>query len=383
MREARYNTITASKNKSMHPYIYLHALASVPGIGAKTLIALLNHFDTPQEAWESPLQAFHDIPDFGPKTRSALFEARQSFSLEKATEELRANEIRLLPYFDPEYPNLLREIPDFPPLLYVRGNFTGWNEKSFLTIIGSRNHTSYGRQVAEKFATEAVEAGFVVVSGLAFGIDSTAHAATIRHHGETLAILGSGVDDAHITPQSHRSLAHSVIQHGALLSEYPPGATASKGTFPARNRIMAGLSAGTLVVEAMEKSGTAITARLALDYNREVFAVPGSIFSPLSTGCHRLIRQGAIPVTSMADILEAYPHLDRTREATSDPLVPPTDLSPSEMILWNLLSHEALHIDTILKHSTLETTETMAQLTFLELRGLVKNVGGQQYIRMG
>jgi DNA processing protein len=173
-----------------------------------------------------------------------------------------------------------------------------------------------------------------------------------------------------------------VIQHGALISEYPPGSTANKGTFPARNRIMAGLSAGTLVVEAMEKSGTAITARLALDYNREVFAVPGSIFSPLSTGCHRLIRQGAIPVTSMADILEAYPHLDRMKEEESGSLTPPAELSPNETIVWNILSHEALHIDMILKHSTLETTETMAQLTFLELKGLAKNIGGQQYIRM-
>lgn len=367
----------------MHPYLYLHALASIPGVGAKTLIAILNHFDTPQEAWESPIQAFHDIPDFGPKTRSALLETRQTFSFEKAADELNRNAIHILPYFDPDYPTLLREIPDFPPLLYVRGNFTGWNEKSFLTIIGSRNHTSYGRQVAEKFATEAVEAGFVVVSGLAFGIDSDAHDAALKHHGETIAILGSGIDDAHITPQSHRALAHAVIQHGALISEYPPGSTASKGTFPARNRIMAGLSAGTLVVEAMEKSGTAITARLALDYNREVFAVPGSIFSPLSTGCHKLIRQGAIPVTSMADILEAYPHLSRTTNATSDSATaPPPSLSPDEAIVWDILSHEALHIDTILKRSTLETTATMAQLTFLELKGLAKNIGGQQYIRM-
>ncbi len=366
----------------MHPYIYLHALASVPGVGTKTLISILNHFDTPQEAWESPIRAFRNIPDFGPKTRDALLETRRHFSFEKAVDDLEKNGIRILPYFDPEYPNLLREIPDFPPLLYVRGNFTGWNEKSFLTIIGSRNHTSYGRQVTEKFATEAVEAGFVVVSGLAFGIDSDAHAAALRHHGETLAVLGSGIDDAHITPQSHLALAHSVIQHGALLSEYPPGSTASKGTFPARNRIMAGLSAGTLVVEAMEKSGTAITARLALDYDREVFAVPGSIFSPLSAGCHRLIRQGAIPVTGMADILEAYPHLGRATEKTTDAPTTPENLSENETIIWHLLSHEASHIDTILKHSTLETTETMAQLTFLELKGLVKNIGGQQYVKM-
>jgi DNA processing protein len=366
----------------MNPHIHLHALASIPGVGAKTLIAILNHFDTPEEAWESPSSAFRPIPDIGTKTLSAISDAQRNFSFERASEELEKNGIRILPFFDPEYPKLLREIPDFPPILYVRGNFTGWNTKPCLTIIGSRNHTAYGRQVAAKFATEAIEAGFVVVSGLAFGIDSDAHQAALDAHGETIAILGSGIDDRHITPQSHLPLARSVMQHGALVSEYPPGMTASKGTFPARNRIMAGLSAGTLVVEAMEKSGTAITARLALDYNREVFAVPGSIFSPLSAGCHHLIRQGGKPVTSIADILEEYPSLAPGADAGDPMMISTETFSPNEMIVWEILSHEALHIDMILKRSTLETTETIAQLTFLELKGLAKNIGGQQYIRM-
>ncbi len=366
----------------MNPYIHLHALRSIPGVGARTLLTILEHFDTPQEAWESPLQAFQNIPELGSKTLSAISEARRNFSLEKAMEELARNDIRILPFFDPEYPTLLREIPDFPPLLYVRGNFTGWNEKPLLTIIGSRRHTNYGKQVAEKFSIEAVQAGFVVVSGLAFGIDSDAHQAALHHHGETLAVLGSGIDDSHITPQSHLALAKSVIQSGALLSEYPPGSVANKGTFPARNRIMAGLSHGTLVVEAAEKSGTAITARLALDYNRDVFAVPGSIFSPLSTGCHQLIRQGAKPVVSMADIIEEYPHIMSSRQKEPEARIAPKHLSLDETLIWNILSHETLHIDMILKRSTLGTTKTLAQLTLLELQGLAKNVGGQQYIRI-
>ncbi len=366
----------------MNPHIYLHALRSIPGVGAKTLLAILDHFDTPQEAWESPIQAFHNIPDLGPKTRSAILEAQRSFSLEQASDELEKNNITILPFFDPEYPSLLREIPDFPPLLYVRGNFTGWNEKPFLTIIGSRRHTNYGRQAAEKFATEAVQAGFVVVSGLAFGIDSDAHQAALRNHGETIAVLGSGIDDAHVTPQSHLALAQDVCRSGALISEYPPGTDANKGTFPARNRILAGLSQGTLIIEAAEKSGTAITVRLALDYNREIFAVPGSIFSPLSTGCHQLIRQGAKPVVSIADILEEYPYLAPHKKTESHIPEAPKDLSREALALWNILSHEALHIDTILKRSTLGTTQVMAELTLLELRGLAKNVGGQQYIRI-
>ena len=365
----------------MNPYIYLHALASVPGVGAQTLLAILEHFDTPQEAWESPVQVFRNIPDIGPKTCFAIEETRRNFSLEQASEKLEKNNISILPFFDPEYPRLLKEIPDFPPLLYVRGNFTGWNEKPFLTIIGSRRHTNYGRQVAEKFAIEAVQAGFVVVSGLAFGIDADAHQAALAHHGETLAVLGSGIDDRHITPQSHLALAKSVMQNGALISEYPPGSDASKGTFPARNRILAGLSQGTLVVEAAEKSGTAITVRLALDYNREVFAVPGSIFSPLSTGCHKLLKQGAKLVVSMADILEEYPHFISSRKKDEVKLSL-KNLSVEASIIWNILSHEALHIDMIAKHSTLGTTQVMVELTLLELQGLAKNVGGQQYIRM-
>ena len=366
----------------MHPYIYLHALRSIPGVGAHTLLNILEHFDTPQEAWESPIQAFQNIPDLGPKTRASILEAQQTFSLEKESANLEKNNIRILPFFDPEYPVLLKEIPDFPPILYVRGNFTGWNEKPLLTIIGARRHTNYGRQVAEKFATEAVRAGFVVVSGLAFGIDSDAHQAALANHGETIAVLGSGIDDKHISPQSHLALAQSVMQNGAIISEYPPGSEANKGTFPARNRILAGLSSGTLVIEAAEKSGTAITVRLALDYNREVFAVPGSIFSPVSTGCHQLIRQGAKLVVSMADILEEYPSFISSQQVASEEKTVPRDLSVEETLIWNSLSHEALHIDMILKRSTLETTQTIAQLTLLELKGLVKNIGGQQYIRM-
>lgn len=366
----------------MNPYIHLHALRSIPGVGARTLLAILDHFDTPQEAWESPMQAFQNIPDLRPTVLASILEAKQTFSLEKADAELKKSEIRILPFFDPDYPNLLREIPDFPPILYVRGNFTGWNEKPLLTIIGSRRHTNYGRQVAEKFSTEAVRAGFVVVSGLAFGIDSDAHHAALNNHGETIAVLGSGIDDRHITPQSHLALAQDVCRSGALISEYPPGSEANKGTFPARNRILAGLSSGTLVIEAAEKSGTAITVRLALDYNREVFAVPGSVFSPLSTGCHQLIKQGAKLVVSIADILEEYPLLTSSRSTESLEKDTPKNLSPEEAIIWNFLSHEALHIDMILKRSTLETTQTMAQLTLLELKGLVKNIGGQQYIRM-
>jgi len=366
----------------MNPYIHLHALRSVPGVGARTLLNILEHFDTPEEAWGSPMQAFRNIPDLGSKTQAAIAEAKRTFSLEKADAELEKNNIRILPFFDPDYPSLLKEIPDFPPILYVRGNFTGWNEKPLLTIIGSRRHTNYGRQVAEKFATEAVQAGFVVVSGLAFGIDSDAHQSALNAHGETIAVLGSGIDDSHISPQSHLALARLVMQNGALVSEYPPGSEANKGTFPARNRILAGLSSGTLVIEAAEKSGTAITVRLALDYNREVFAVPGSIFSPLSTGCHQLIRQGSKPVVSMADILEEYPSFISSQSAESAEKIAPKDLSPDETMLWNILSHEALHIDMILKRSTLETTQTMAELTLLELKGLIKNVGGQQYIRI-
>ncbi len=361
--------------------LYFHALRLIPGIGAKTLVSLIERFGSAEAIWNATESELSESKLIGPKAIAALLDIRRSFSFEREQELLEKESIALLPCTDSSYPKLLREIPDFPPLLYIRGNFSGWNEKHFLTVIGSRKFTRYGKEVAEKFAADAVRVGFVVTSGLAFGIDAIAHTTALDSGGETVAVLGSGINDTHITPQTNLSLAKRILTRGALVSEYPPGTEANKGTFPARNRIMAGLSFGTLVIEAAEKSGTLITARLALDYNRDVFAVPGSIFSPLSIGCHKLLREGAKFTGSIEDVLEECatffsPQRDSLAEKTL-----PENLSSHERLLAKHLSHEPLHIDNLVKLSTLDTSDILAALTLLELKGLAKNIGGQQYIR--
>jgi DNA processing protein len=228
-----------------------------------------------------------------------------------------------------------------------------------------------------------VHAGIVVVSGMAFGIDSVAHRGALVAGGETIAVLGGGIDDRTIAPVSHFQLAHNIMEHGALVSEYPPGTGASQGSFPMRDRIIAGLCLGTIVIEAPEKSGSLITAQCALDYNREVFAVPGSILSPYSIGTNALIKRGAKMVTGITDILEELRPEIFTPSPDQEPapgIIP--GLSPEEQKVFSTLTHEPLHIDKIIKTTGLETKNISSLLSVLEIKGLAKNLGGMHYVRM-
>ena len=304
---------------------------------------------------------------------------------EKEWVKLETEEITVLCQSGKNYPALLKEIPDAPYLLYVRGNFD-WDRtppRSMIAVVGSRKYTPYGEQAALRLSEELTRAGLLVVSGLAFGIDSMAHKAALEAGGETLAVLGSGISDTDISPRSHVPLAKKVIAQGALVSEYPPGHPILPGNFPARNRIIAGLSLGTLVIEAAEGSGSLITADLALQYNREVFALPGSVFSPSSIGTNQLIKKGAKLVTSVQDILEELPEvispqkplLDTEEELSSG-------LTKEEEKILRVLSHDPLHVDKITRAATLETASVATFLSLLEIKGRVKNVGGMHYIRI-
>lgn len=360
----------------------LYALNTIPGVGAVTLRALLSYFGSAQAAWEAAPERWGSIPDIGPKTILAFQTTRAVFDEDAALQTLTRNEISLIDYRDTRFPALLHEIPSPPALLYVRGDMHVWETRSLIAIVGSRKPTQYGEQVATELARELAGLGFVVVSGLAFGIDGIAHQATLDAQGKTLAILGSGNDDATLSPQSHRDLARSILRAGgALVSELRPGTPGTTGTFPARNRIMAGMSLGTIVVEATEGSGSLITADLALDYNREVFAVPGSIFSPLSRGTNSLIKRGAKVVTGIQDILEELaPHAPAYQRASLTPTELP-DLSETESAIYGLLSHEPLHVDKIIAQSRLDTTNVNIALTQLEMYQLIKNTGNMHYIR--
>jgi DNA processing protein len=357
-------------------------LGKIPGVGSEKLRKIMAHFGSAEMAWQSAPEDFSraDIPD---KLIEAFVETRKSISPEREQETLEKHGIRLVPIGNADYPELLTEIPNPPSLLYLRGNAHP-NAHPLLTLVGTRKPTEYGVSVAREFASELGKSGITVVSGMAFGIDKEAHKGALEGGSETIAVLGNGLDDASISPRNHLDLAHTIMRRGALLSDYPPGTEAADFTFPARNRIMAGMSLGTVVIEATEKSGTLITAHLALDFNREVFAVPGSIYSESSRGPHALIRNGATIATSLADILDALPlaREQKTHQGLFKEASPaPQNLSPDEERLLKLLGSDTMHIDALVKHSTLGTSSALSALAFLEMKGLVKNIGNMHYIR--
>ncbi len=271
-----------------------------------------------------------------------------------------------------ELPLCLQEIPDPPTHLYIEGGLPSHEEYMYLAVVGSRRYSSYGKEACEKLIMGLAGKPVVIVSGLALGIDSIAHKAALAAGLKTVSIPGSGLDRSVIAPSSHRRLADEIMEAGGtLVSELEPLVHATPFTFPARNRIMAGLSRAILVVEAHERSGTLITARLAMEYNRDVLVVPGSIFSMNSVGGHRLIRNGAIPVSSSDEILDALDLLPgETKKIRTE------TLSPHEEIIFKLLS-EPLARDLVLEGSGLPAADTNVVLMTMELKGLIKEVGGE------
>lgn len=361
--------------------IYWHSLLKSPGLGQRNIRLLAEHFEDGETAWNADASRYREA-GIGTELADNIMEMKRSVSPEAEYELLCREGIGIVADTDPAFPPLLREIRQAPFLLYTRGSIEDWNTRKYIAIVGSRKYTSYGQQAAEHLAEGLARAGFTIVSGLAFGIDRIAHESALRGGGETVAVLANSLDDRSIAPQSHLALAREVTRSGALLSEYPPVTAAMPGFFPARNRLIAGISIGTIVIEAAEKSGSLITASLALDFNRDVFAVPGSIFSPASAGTNALIRNGAVMVRNVSDILEAFPLSSDSLPLfeTPDRELPP-NLSPDEQAVLRRLSHEPLAVDEIIKSSHLGASAASAAITMLELKGLAKNIGRNHYIR--
>ena len=273
-------------------------------------------------------------------------------------------------------PYLLQHIPDPPKQLYVRGELPNQEEYKFLTIIGARKFTTYGKQVCENIIKGLAGYPIVIVSGLALGIDAIAHQAAIDNDLKTIAIPGSGLDDSVLYPASNRGLAQSIIKNrGCLLSEFEPDFKATNWSFPKRNRIMAGLSHATLVIEAENISGTRITARMATEYNREVFAVPGSIFSPTSEGTNELIREGATPITSAQDIIDFFEFKENT--TTQKQFIA---LGPEEEKVMNLLV-QPLSRNKIAEELQINIIKLNILLSSMEIKGLIKEELGKMYRR--
>ncbi len=287
---------------------------------------------------------------------------------------LRAIGARLISLFDEDYPIRLRDIADPPPVLFVLGRMLGADEPA-IAVVGTRRATSYGRQAVDRIVSDLASAGVAIVSGLARGIDAAAHQSTLSAGGRTIAVLGSGLD--RVYPSEHRGLAQQITRDGAVVTEFPLGTAPDAMNFPRRNRIISGLAQGTLVVEADLESGALITVDFALEQGRDVYAVPGSIFSPTSRGTISLIKEGAKPVSSAEDILEEL-NIEFTQAALAPSPEPDTD---EESRLLALLTADPAHIDDIGRASGLPMPVVSATLAIMELKGLTRNVGGLHYVR--
>jgi len=354
---------------------YKIGLSKVATIGPKRLSLLLNYFGSAQNAWSA---ARADLEQSGLDDRSidALVQARSSLNLDALLETLAKENIRTTMPEQDDYPPLLNEIYDPPPILYYRGALP--KEHSFsIAVVGTRKNTPYGKIACEQIVAGLVRSTIVIASGLAYGIDAIAHQATLDAAGTTIAILGASLEKNNIYPAHNRSLAERIAESGgALVSEHPPGTPPLKQYFPRRNRIISGISLGVLVVEAPEQSGALLTARYALEQDRDVFAVPGNITSENSLGTNNLIKMGARPVSEAEDILSAL-NLERAEEySTASDVVPNTR---EEAVILDSLTKEPLHVDDIARLTKLAVRDINAALTLMEMKGMVRHMGGMRY----
>lgn len=346
----------------------------VKGIGPAKVQALLDRFGDLGAAWGAS-EATLQQAGLDRRAIANLVEARRTVDLDRRLAQLQAAGVQLLTWDSPQYPRYLLELPQPPPVLYVRGELLE-TDRWAVGIVGTRRLTRYGRQVTHNLVSGLVANGVTIVSGLARGIDAVAHKTAVELGGRTIAVLGSGLD--HIYPPEHRSLADKITAgYGAIVTEYALGVQPEAKNFPPRNRVISGLSLGVVVVEAGERSGALITAKFALEQDREVFAVPGNINSPASKGCNRLLQQGAKLVSSVDDILEEL-NLVLAHEQTAVQLALPE--SAEEAALINHLTRQPVHIDELSRASGLPPALVGSTLTLMELKGLVQQVGGMNYV---
>lgn len=304
---------------------------------------------------------------------------RSCVSPDQEWERMRRENVSVILSGDSQYPTLLKELYDAPFALFVRGRLPNtWS--TALAVVGTRRLTTYGMQIAGPIVSELVDHGFVIISGLAIGIDAVAHTAAVQRKGVTLAVLGGGIDVASVQPKRNAYLAEQMIEHGGcLISEYPVGTRPMRTSFPQRNRIIAGCARGVLVIEAPRSSGALITAKIALDENREVFAVPGAITNPAAAGANLLLQRGAHVVLSGQDIAD-YFGMVRSRDATPSTAPAPSDLDPAERALYECLSSDPIHADTLAVRAKLDIEVTLRTLVIMELKGVAAHTGPLTYI---
>jgi DNA processing protein len=367
---------SAADTLSPDALAYWVALSRVSGIGPVSFRALLNYFEDDVEAAWKAGRGELTRAGIGRHVIEKLLSLRATLNPQAELERLEKLRMKVLTWRDKLYPPLLREIDDAPPVLYLYGKLTG-ADRFALAVVGTRNSSTYGQQVTQRIVTDLARGDVTIVSGLALGIDTIAHTSALDAGGRTIAVLACGLDITY--PPDNRKLAHRIVEseQGVLISEYPPGMRPDGNNFPARNRIISGLSLGVLVVEAPERSGALITAGFALKQGREVFAIPGSILSSRSAGVNKLIQDGAHSVMSVKDIIEALNLFTIPHQIEMQAILPD---NAEEKKLLELLSHEPLHIDDLIRESDMPTHDVISVLTMMELKGMIKQVGSMQYI---
>jgi DNA processing protein len=355
--------------------IYWLFFSLIQSIGPRRFKKIYSYFGSLKDAYQADFMDFLKA-GLEEKVIHEIFQIKKEIDLEKEWQKLEKEKINITTIKDENYPPLLKEIYDPPAVLYWQGQFIRPTEFLF-AVVGTRKPSLYGQQATSALVKPLAQYKITIVSGLALGIDALAHQATLESNGRTVAVLGSGVNQIH--PRTNYRLAEKILKKGGLiLSEFPLDSPPLKPHFPQRNRIISGLCLGTLIIEAPEKSGALITARYALEQNREVFCVPGSIFSENSLGPNNLIKMGARPVTSCADILDAL-NLERAPEFQENQIISP-DTAEEEIVL-KILGREPMHIDKIIEESKLKPSIINSCLTLMEMKGKVKNIGGMHYIR--
>ncbi len=346
------------------------ALSSIHGIGSQTFCQLLKTFGNPSNIFDASYSQLKEVV-----SDAIAAEITKGVNHEALSDSLRwlsQPNNHLVTLADTQYPQALLEITDPPAFLYAKGNLALLNQPS-IAIVGSRNASVQGEKNAEAFAQGLSEYGLCIVSGLALGIDGAAHRGALKAKGSTIAVVGTGLDIVY--PAKHRDLAHQIVEHGLIISEFALSTPSKPQNFPKRNRIISGLSLGCLVVEANLQSGSQITARLSAEQGREVFAIPGSIHSPMSKGCHQLIKQGAILVDSLQDIVE---ELDLSKQDSNISEASSDEIKTNHAML-TLMGYEPIALENLVNLSGLTVSEVSSMLMLLELEGSVASLAGGKY----
>jgi DNA processing protein len=368
-------------------YLGWLALALTPGLGARLAGKLLREFGTPDGVFGASLTSLEAL-HLSPQVAQAIHSRQPMSAAAKELAQVQQAGCELLSWDDPEYPRVLRQIYDPPPLLYLKGNKELLNKHS-IALVGARRPTPYGNQMAEKLGKDLAEHGLAVISGMARGIDSCAHRGALSaKNGGTVGVLGCGIDV--IYPKENKKIFAEIEQRGLLISEFPMGTFPAPQNFPIRNRVIAGMGLGVVVVEGAEYSGSLITARLAMEFGREVYGVPGNVTQPSSFGPNQLIKQGAKLVMGWEDVIEEFPTDIRAEllpvEATTAEersVLAQEGLNASERTLYELLvTDEARHIDQLVDLSGLSSSEVLASLFNLELRGIIRQLPGKQFVKV-